>query len=151
MKKLAEICLSLLLFLFMVHNTLGYTVDSISFENGLIISVELSKTPMELQAGLMYRDNLAPNHGMLFSFNSEDKHGFWMKNMNFVIDIIWIDSNLAIVDITRGAVPCTIESCEVYKPSIPSRHVLEVPGGFAVENEVRVGQKVLLIQNGKTQ
>lgn len=151
MKKLAAFCFSLLLSLFMVHNTLGYTVDSISFENGLIISVELSETPTELQTGLMYRDELAWDHGMLFIFNSENKHGFWMKNMNFPIDMIWIDSNHAIVDITRGAIPCTIDPCEVYTPSLPTKYVLEVPVGFAKENGVQVGQKISFKHRGKTQ
>ena len=73
----------------------------------------------------MFRETLPENQGMLFVFESEGKYGFWMRNMNFPIDIIWIDKNNKVVDIAKNAEPCYL-TCVSYKPKDNAKFVLEV-------------------------
>ncbi len=148
MKKPALFVLALLIYLFMLHNTLGYVVDSVYFERGaIVVSVEVAQSATDQQRGLMGREGLSDGSGMLFIFDSEAQHNFWMKNVNFPIDIIWIDSDFRIVDITMGAVPCVVEPCPFYSPGVPARYVLEVPSGFASENGVEFGDVVGFVQS----
>ena len=65
--------------------------------NEEIIIVELARTDNEIQQGLMFRDNLCDNCGMLFIFNEENKHKFWMKDTKIPLDMIFINSNLEVV------------------------------------------------------
>lgn len=152
MKKPALFVLALLIYLFMLHNTLGYVVDSVSFNSGaVVIGVEVAQSDVERARGLMGREGLSEGSGMLFIFDSETQHGFWMKDMNFPIDIIWIDSEFRVVDITGGAVPCVGEPCTIYSPGAPARYVLEVSSGFASVNGVEIGDVTFFGQSERGQ
>jgi uncharacterized membrane protein (UPF0127 family) len=144
MKGTMLLLLSIFFSLLLLHNSWGYGIDSVSFVNGESIGIEIASTPSELQRGLMYREYLPEGAGMFFIFESEERHGFWMKNMNFPLDIIWIDSDLNIVDITGEVAPCHSDPCAVYSPSVPARYVLEVPAGYAQEKGIFIGQEVAL-------
>jgi uncharacterized membrane protein (UPF0127 family) len=135
----------------MVNNTLGYDFDAIQFESGSIVEAEISQTVAQLQKGLMYREALEESSGMLFVFSLEERHGFWMKNMNFPLDIIWIDSNLKIVDIARHLLPCSNEPCPVHAPAYSAKYVLELPAGFTHENNIQIGQGIVLEQYNLSQ
>ncbi len=141
MKKALTFCLLSFFFIFSPINSFGYSPDRLSFSNKADISIEIAETPSELRRGLMYREGLSPNSGMLFIFEYEDKYGFWMKNMKFPIDIIWIDSDLKVVDIKKNAEPCIEEPCETYYPSDRARYVLEVPAGYFEERSIRIGDR----------
>jgi uncharacterized membrane protein (UPF0127 family) len=150
MRKPALFVSALLIYLFMLHNSLGFVVDTVSFNGGdLTINVEVAQSAGERAKGLMYREGISEESGMLFIFDSEDKHSFWMKNMSFPIDIIWIDSNFRIVDITMSAVPCMVESCTMYSPGVPARYVLEVQSGFVSGNGVEFGDVIGFVQSGR--
>jgi uncharacterized membrane protein (UPF0127 family) len=150
MKKPALFVSALLIYLFMLHNSLGFVVDTVSFNGGdLTINVEVAQSAGERAKGLMYREGISEESGMLFIFDSEDKHSFWMKNMSFPIDIIWIDSNFRIVDITMSAVPCMVESCTMYSPGVPARYVLEVQSDFVSGNGVEFGDVIGFVQSGR--
>jgi uncharacterized membrane protein (UPF0127 family) len=114
------------------------TVTRIEF-GGVMLSVELAKTPEEQQRGLGYRDYMAPDHGMLFVFNSEGTWGFWMSGMRFPLDIIWFDSQRRAVYVEQGLVPCTPQSCPIYTPTAKAMYVLEVNGGFVQAHNVSLG------------
>jgi len=60
------------------------------FPNGRVVTAEIAKTEEERARGLMFRDRLGENEGMLFIFEEPDFYSFWMKNMKFPIDIIWL-------------------------------------------------------------
>jgi uncharacterized membrane protein (UPF0127 family) len=136
--------ITLLTSIALANITLGYVNEVVSFDNGIEAGVEIAQTSAQLQTGLMNRENLQENTGMLFIFKSEDRHSFWMKNMSFPIDIIWINANLKVVDITREAQTCRIEPCPAYTPSAPAKYVLEVPAGFAQKNLIETGQRIAL-------
>ena len=105
------------------------------------IQAELADSASKRQRGLMFRKNLAENKGMLFIFDAEKRHGFWMGNMRFPLDIIWIDHSKRIVDIYKDALPCK-DICKNIVPQVDARFVLEVNSGFAEKNQVRIGDSV---------
>jgi len=107
---------------------------------GVKIKAEIAQSPEERKQGLSERENIEQNSGMFFVFENEGHHGIWMKDMNFPIDIIWIDESLNIVHIAESVSPETFP--EVFSPPIPARYVLEVNAGLALENKFGVGSKV---------
>jgi hypothetical protein len=113
------------------------------FDNGVELSVELAKTPEEKQQGLMHRTSLAENHGMLFIFDSDAPRSFWMKNTLIPLDMIFIDSNMRVVEIKANIPPCKEDPCSTYT-SAPAKYVLEINGGLAEKNGISVGSTVKL-------
>ena len=89
----------------------------------------------------MFRKNLPENEGMLFVFEREDYHGFWMMNMSFPIDIIWMDSGKKIVHIEKNLQPCRI-TCTSYKPNEKAMYVLEVNANFTDKHGIELGSVV---------
>ncbi len=105
--------------------------------NEKCFKVEIADSSEERQIGLMNRERLGDDGGMWFVFDEEDKHSFWMKNVRFPIDIIWIDARYKVVDIKRGAKSC-IGDCEIYSPAKDARYVLEVN----INSSINVGDSV---------
>ncbi len=87
-------------------------------------TAEIAQTPEEKMKGLMNREFLDPNHGMLFVFDTEDYYTFWMKNTLIPLDIIWINKDHQIVDIQTHS-PCE-KQCENAYPKEKARFVFEV-------------------------
>ncbi len=108
---------------------------------GITVDVEFAGTPQERARGLMFRKSLSDKSGMLFLFDKEDKHSFWMKNMNFPLDIIWISKDRKIVDIMKGVSPCG-DSCVSLTPGQEAQYVLEVNAGFADKYLIAPGDEV---------
>ncbi len=112
-----------------------------------IIPVELAKTPAEQERGLSYRTSLDENNGMLFIFEKPDLYKFWMPNMNFPIDIIWIDETKHIVSINENVPPLEDISKPIYyQPTEPALYVLEVSANFSKEHTIKIGNQ-LVFQN----
>jgi uncharacterized membrane protein (UPF0127 family) len=107
--------------------------------NGQKINVEIAKTQAEREKGLMLRDELCDDCGMLFIFKREDYYGFWMKNTLIPLDMVFIDSDFNIIDI-KHAKPCTTENCEIYTPKEKSMYVLET--NVDKFDETIIGEKV---------
>ena len=97
--------------------------------NEKIIFVELAITPEDRQRGLMERDLLEKDNGMLFVFSEEDAYSFWMKNMKISLDIIWINADGNVVYFVEGAPPCVQSPCQTYSPNADALYVLEVNPG----------------------
>lgn len=106
------------------------------------VIVETPETPEEFALGLGNRDSLNEDTGMLFVYDNEDQRYFWMENMRFSIDIIWIDADEVVVDITSNLSPDTYP--DRFTSSEPSQYVLEVNAGYAEENDIKVGDKVII-------
>lgn len=113
----------------------------IMFEQ-VTVSVEIADTPSQRYQGLSGRQALPDKTGMVFVFSEANHHEFHMKDMNFAIDIIWMDGSGRIVDITPSLPPDSYP--ETVTSDEPARYVLEVPGGFAERYDVAVGDTPLV-------
>lgn len=92
--------------------------------------------------GLSGRDELLSTHGLLFVFEESDFHGFWMKEMRFPIDIIWINDSFVVVDIEENVSPSTFP--KTFEPRRPARFVVEVNANFADSFGIEVGDVLTL-------
>lgn len=101
---------------------------------GSAIAVEIADGPQERARGLMFREGLGDGEGMLFVFERDGFHPFWMKNMHFPLDIVWLDSDGRVVYLETNVPPCLGPPCPLYVPMAPARYVLEVSA-----NSARVG------------
>ncbi|UCC38482.1 MAG: DUF192 domain-containing protein [Candidatus Aminicenantes bacterium] len=106
--------------------------------NGTSITAELAITDEERQRGLMFRDALLPDQGMLLVFEEEDIYYIWMKNMKFSIDILWLDREKRIVHVEKLVPPCKKDPCPSYHSKIPSMYVLELKAGSADKNKLKL-------------
>jgi uncharacterized membrane protein (UPF0127 family) len=106
--------------------------------------IELAITPAEQSRGLMYRDQLDPDRGMLFVFQTERIYPFWMKNTLIPLDIIWIDNNLTVVHIEENAQPCSPLSCSMITPDHEAKYVLEINGGLVDRIALGIGDDVIM-------
>lgn len=104
------------------------------------IKVDLAITDAEHNQGLSGRAFLKEDEGMLFIFKASGKYGFWMKDMLFPIDIIWIDADLKVVYIKKDARPELYP--EVYSSDKSAKYILEVVSGFSEKNNLKVGDTV---------
>lgn len=112
----------------------------ICFENQKCVKTELATTPEEQARGLMFRNQIDADHGMLFIFPDERIHTFWMKNTLIPLDIIWINSSRQVVHIEH-AVPCIEDPCRVYTPNENAKYVLEVRENYTLENNITLGEQ----------
>lgn len=103
----------------------------IYFPDGRSVTAELAITDAERARGLMFREKIAADQGMLFCFVEEDIHSFWMKNTLIYLDMIWLDRDRRIVHIERNVPPCKEDPCPSYAPSRPGNYVLELGAGGA--------------------
>jgi uncharacterized protein len=108
---------------------------------GKTFVVDTARTTYSLQRGLSYRESLADDGGMFFIFSKEDKYGFWMKDMNFPIDIIWINSDMKIVHIEKSVATSTYP--KVFTPEAPAKYVLEISAGQTDALKVKKGDTVI--------
>ena len=135
MKKIAPILILILL----IACTAGPSVQV----GDTKVNVELAITAEEKAKGLMHREYLDENAGVLFVFEKEGIPGFWMKNTLISLDMIFIDSDNKIVDIMTVE-PCKKEPCKRYSPKTDSKYVLEVNAGFAEKHNLQIGEEVKL-------
>jgi uncharacterized membrane protein (UPF0127 family) len=112
--------------------------------SGKCFSLEVARTPEERQYGLMNRENLDPDKGMIFVFDKEGVYPFWMKNTKIPLDIIWINRDKVIVYISRNTPPCKTDPCPNYDPEKNALYVIELNGGTAEEMGLIAGDRVMI-------
>ena len=105
----------------------------------LPLKLEIPTTPAEFQLGLMFRENLDENCGMLFVFNEEGEKSFHMKNTTIPLDIAFINKD-GIIESIKELVP--LRTGYVYSEA-DVLYALEVNKGWFAENNVKVGDKIL--------
>jgi uncharacterized membrane protein (UPF0127 family) len=109
--------------------------------NKKVIKVEIADDMIKQIQGLSDRPALADGEGMLFIFAQKQARRFWMKNMKFSLDIIWIDDN-KIVKIDANLPPEGAHPQKSYDSIWPINYVLEVKAGYTEKNNIKVGDKV---------
>ncbi len=108
--------------------------------DGAAIQVELAIDEPTRTQGLMYRDRLAEDRGMLFFFPRSGEYPFWMKNTLIPLDMIWIDDQRRIVHVASNVPPCTADPCPSYPPNAAAKYVLELAAGVAAKHHLGNGQ-----------
>jgi uncharacterized protein len=106
------------------------------------LTVYLAKTTQEKSKGLSGIKRLEEVEGMLFIFEEEATPFFWMKDMNFPIDIIWINSEKEVIEITENISPETYP--KTFSPEKPVKYVLEVDAKWCEEKNIQIGDKLTL-------
>lgn len=111
---------------------------------GGTILAELADTTEKRARGLMFRESLPKDRGMLFTFAEAQPWSFWMKNTKIRLDIIWLDGNKKIVHLARNVPVCTRtdDGCPNYQPNEPALYVLEVVAGVADALKLQRGVKL---------
>lgn len=110
-----------------------FYVGSASFRVGV------AKTPSAREKGLSGRESLGQDEGLLFIFPEPGLHGFWMKEMNFPIDIVWMDRYLKVIGISENVSPESYP--ELFYPPSPAQFVLEIDAGSARAKGIDVGDR----------
>ena len=106
-------------------------------------NVELVKKEQTRTQGLMFRENLDSDKGMLFIFEEEEKYSFWMKNTLLALDIIWINQDKQVVFIKENAQPCLEEECQRINPDKKAKYVLEINAGIVNKINLKIGDKLI--------
>lgn len=109
---------------------------------GLTIPVSIADTPAAREQGLSGTTTLPANAGKLFIFDTPGNYGFWMKDMNYGLDFVWIDSAMKVIAVTPNVTADTYP--QIFYPPQPVQYVLEVNAGFSSKNNLTVGQQLLL-------
>lgn len=104
--------------------------------------VGLAVTAQERERGLMFREKMGITEGMLFIFEEEDKHSFWMKNTFIPLDIIWVNRDKQVVYISKNNRPCLMESCPIIYPDRDALYVLEVNAGVVDSIGLKMEDKI---------
>lgn len=103
------------------------------------LDIEIADTDYDVQTGLMYRDSMKDDRGMLFVFPTMKERFFYMKNTKFPIDIIYLDNNKTIVSFQENAKPFDESSLPSY---VPAQYVLEVNAGLAEKWLLEIGDRM---------
>ncbi|HUV46867.1 MAG TPA: DUF192 domain-containing protein [Candidatus Bathyarchaeia archaeon] len=104
--------------------------------------VELAITEPEKNKGLMGREYLSKDRGMLFIYPQEQNLSFWMKNTLIPLDIIYISAEKKIFLVVNDVPPCRTDICPGYPSGKPGQYVLEINAGLSESLGIKAGQKV---------
>jgi len=115
----------------------------------VVVTVEVRDTPAGRAEGLMHRERLAADRGMLFVFDDEAVRSFWMRNTKISLDLLFLDSRARIVGVIKRAEPQSDESLSV---PTPARYVLEVNAGFVDRHQIKTGTRARIegLATGRT-
>jgi uncharacterized protein len=111
--------------------------------NNVRLQADVALTTDEQAKGLSIKDNLEPNEGMLFPYEAPRILNFWMKDMKFPIDILWLNEEKKVVHIEESLQPCSpLMPCPSYSPDVEAQYVLETVAGFSSANGITEGTSV---------
>lgn len=111
------------------------------------INVEIADSPEERAEGLMNRQNLSENSGMLFVYKKEGSRSFWMKNTSIPLDIIFLNSEMDVINIEKADPEPDVKvdsNYESYRSDRPAKYVLEINQNRSEEIGLKEGEKVNL-------
>jgi uncharacterized protein len=111
----------------------------IVFPDGFAVTVEIAADDDTRTQGLMFRDHLADDRGMIFLFPETGEYPFWMKNTLIPLDMIWIDEARRVAHVGHDIQPCKADPCPSYPPNARAKYVLEVAGGVAGKHHLKDG------------
>jgi uncharacterized membrane protein (UPF0127 family) len=112
--------------------------------DGTKLRIEVKVRPEEMARGMMYRDAMAAGEGMLFVHSEPGRYGYWMHNVHVPLDIIWMDRERRIVEISAGTPPCMKQAseCPSYGGNQEAQYILELNGGEAARYGLKLGDRI---------
>jgi uncharacterized membrane protein (UPF0127 family) len=124
-----------------------------AFADGTTVTLEVAATEPVRNRGLMFRESLAEDAGMIFVFERPGFYPFWMQNCRIALDILWLDDGFRVTSMAESVPPCRMAGCDppCASPACPSyapeagttaRYVIEVAAGFAKRHGVVKGQAI---------
>lgn len=108
---------------------------------GTPLKVEVADTEEKRLNGLSGRSRMPENQGMLFVFEESGRYPIWMRNMQFSIDIYWLDGHGVIIDMWENAHPESYP--QVFEPDDEAYYILEVVAGFSEVYNIQIGDRVV--------
>jgi uncharacterized membrane protein (UPF0127 family) len=106
-------------------------------------AIEIADDDAERARGLMYRDAMQSDHGMLFIHEAEEPQAYWMKNTKIPLDILYFDEGRKLVSQQRDIPPCSLgDRCPSYPSNAPARYVLELNAGEAARLKLQDGAEL---------
>ncbi|HEY2844725.1 MAG TPA: DUF192 domain-containing protein [Bryobacteraceae bacterium] len=117
-------------------------ITEVTFPNGKTVTAETMLRDVDQMRGMMFRDSLAKDRGMLFVHAAEGKHPYWMYQVRIPLDIVWMDQQRRIVEIAANTPPCPSKEaheCPSFGGRENARYVLELAGGSAAGYGLKAG------------
>lgn len=114
----------------------------VRFPRGRSFVAEIADTPARWERGYMFRREISDDQAMIFVFPEAGFHPFWMKNTLVALDMIWMDDAFTVIHLESAAPPCAADPCPSYGPVRMARYVLEVRGGVAAHEGLKVGDRL---------
>lgn len=111
-----------------------------------VFNSQVAKTPAEREKGLSGSRGLKADQAMLIVFDRDDKWSIWMKEMNYPIDIVWLDKDKKVVYIVKNAPPESYPY-ETFAPKQEARYVLEFPAGTTSKKAIKIGSEAKFDEN----
>lgn len=108
------------------------------------MTVEVADTKSSRELGLSGRPGMTDEEGLLFVFDTPGRYGFWMKDMTFPLDIIWINQNGVVVEVERGVKPESYP--KTFMNASPASYVLELSAGMAEKQGIYIGSKIKMFK-----
>lgn len=133
---------SLILFCAIFLAGCSHAIKPAVFLNGTKIDLELASTPAEQAKGLSGYALLSSREGMLFDFPEKTVQHFWMKDMLFPIDIVWLNDDI-VVKISKDLKPEGAKPINIYSSDVPVNNVLEIKAGRAEELKLKINDRVV--------
>lgn len=115
---------------------------NIKTPNGNIF-LKIATSSEDLEKGLSGTESIPNDQGMLFAFSEPDKRGFWMLDMSFPIDIVWVDENKTVIGITPNLSPDTYPN--IFFPPGPIMYAIELNAGYAEKNGIATGTPLTFV------
>jgi uncharacterized membrane protein (UPF0127 family) len=124
----------------------NYNQVTLKAGNATVVA-DVSDTDILRQQGLSGRTSLSDGTGMWFEFDTDGSYGFWMKDMQFSIDMVWVNSSYTVVTVAANVSPDSYfkeNPPEVFYPTTAARYVLELPAGYAAAHGIADGTQIVV-------
>ena len=115
----------------------------LTFPDGTRVVAEIAQSDAERLLGLIFKEKLPADMGMLFIFEEQDRHRLWTKNVRFPIDLIWLDSERRVIGFEENLMPCRQDPCPTYATKQQALYALEIPTGFVKRHRLKTEMVVV--------
>jgi len=116
--------------------------------SGHSFSLEVAADDLSRQKGYMERESVGPREGMIFVFDEDAIHSFWMKDCKVALDMVWLDAEGHVVWIAANRKPCpAVGDCPSIVPPRPARYVIEFAAGTSAKESLKPGDAIVVLSD----